>query len=167
MLTLLVDQLPTPTGPMWLVTDEQARVRALDWDQPRMLQLLSRHGEGSLQLTKARAPQAIRQALEAYFAGELRALDRLTTCAQGTAFQQTVWQALRTIEVGSTMSYGALAARIGRPKAMRAVGLANGQNPIGIIVPCHRVIGASGALTGYGGGIERKRWLLQHEGVLA
>ena len=80
-------------------------------------------------------------------------------------FQREVWAALRAIPVGATTSYGRLAAAIGRPKAVRAVGLANGSNPIGIVVPCHRVIGADASLTGYGGGLERKRWLLEHEGV--
>jgi methylated-DNA-[protein]-cysteine S-methyltransferase len=81
----------------------------------------------------------------------------------GTLFQREVWRALREIPCGSTVSYGKLAQQIGRPAAIRAVGLANGSNPIGVVVPCHRVIGADGSLTGYGGGIERKRWLLAHE----
>src|SRR5262249_23027417 len=84
---------------------------------------------------------------------------------RGTIFQREVWAALRRIPVGATLSYGALARELGRPRAIRAVGLANGANPIGIVVPCHRVIGSNASLTGYGGGIERKRWLLEHEGV--
>ena len=84
----------------------------------------------------------------------------------GTAFQREVWAALRTIPTGETTTYGRLASQLGRPKAMRAVGMANGANPISIIVPCHRVIGANASLTGYGGGLERKRWLLRHEGAL-
>jgi len=102
------------------------------------------------------------QQLRAYFAGELTAFD-LPTAGQGTEFQCRVWQALCTIGYGETESYGGLARRIGNPAASRAVGLANGKNPLSIIVPCHRVIGANGALTGYGGGMERKRWLLEHE----
>jgi methylated-DNA-[protein]-cysteine S-methyltransferase len=104
--------------------------------------------------------------MRAYLAGELNALDRLPADAGGTPFQQEVWAALRTIPPGVTWSYKQLALRIGRPAAVRAVGLANGSNPIGIVVPCHRVIGANGTLTGYGGGLPRKRWLLEHEGVL-
>jgi methylated-DNA-[protein]-cysteine S-methyltransferase len=100
--------------------------------------------------------------LRAYFAGELHAFD-VPLAPHGTPFQRRVWRALRDIPFGSTESYGALARRIDAPGAARAVGLANGHNPIGIIVPCHRVIGANGSLTGYGGGIERKRWLLAHE----
>jgi methylated-DNA-[protein]-cysteine S-methyltransferase len=103
-----------------------------------------------------------RAQLAAYFAGELRRFELRVEMA-GTAFQQRVWRALRDIPHGATESYGALANRIGAPKAARAVGLANGRNPISIIVPCHRVIGANGSLTGYGGGIERKQWLLAHE----
>ena len=108
-------------------------------------------------LTKARAQ------LTAYFAGASTEFD-LPLGAQGTPFQMRVWEALRGIPHGQTISYGELARRLGAPKAMRAVGAANGRNPIPIIVPCHRVIGARGDLTGFGGGLERKRWLLAHEG---
>lgn len=103
-----------------------------------------------------------REQLRAYFAAELFRFD-LPIAAHGTPFQQTVWQALRTIPYGVTETYGGLAARLGRQTASRAVGLANGRNPVSIIVPCHRVIGADGSLTGYGGGLQRKRWLLAHE----
>lgn len=106
--------------------------------------------------------QARRQ-LGDYFAGRRRTFD-LALAPSGTAFQKRVWSALTDIPFGRTENYGELARRIGSPKAARAVGLANGRNPLPIIVPCHRVIGADGSLTGYGGGIERKRWLLQHEG---
>jgi methylated-DNA-[protein]-cysteine S-methyltransferase len=112
---------------------------------------------------------AMRQ-LTAYFAGELRVFD-LPLAPEGTPFQRRVWQALREIEYGDTISYGELARRIGNPSASRAVGLANGSNPISIVVPCHRVIGANGKLTGYGGGLERKQWLLalerERSGLLA
>ena len=100
--------------------------------------------------------------LQAYFAGELRDFE-LPLAARGTPFQQRVWRALCDIPYGETISYGELARRIGQPAASRAVGLANGQNPLSIVVPCHRVIGANGSLTGYGGGLDRKRWLLAHE----
>ena len=103
-----------------------------------------------------------RAQLSAYFAGELRDFD-LVLNPTGTPFQLAVWQALRAIPYGATLSYGAIAARVGRPSASRAVGAANGANPIPIVVPCHRVIGSSGALTGFGGGIDTKRWLLAHE----
>lgn len=103
-----------------------------------------------------------REQLRAYFAGERRDFD-LPMQGQGTVFQQKVWKALCDIPYGETISYGELARRIAQPTASRAVGLANGQNPISIIVPCHRVIGASGKLTGYGGGLPNKQWLLAHE----
>lgn len=108
--------------------------------------------------------EAARQ-LSAYFAGDLQTFD-LPLDPVGTPFQQEVWRALGAIPFGKTSSYGALAQALGRPGAARAVGLANGQNPVGVVVPCHRVIGASGALVGYAGGLQRKRWLLQHEGSL-
>ncbi|MET7493892.1 methylated-DNA--[protein]-cysteine S-methyltransferase [Streptomyces sp900116325] len=105
--------------------------------------------------------ETIRQ-LDAYFAGELREFD-LPLHLDGTPFQRTVWEQLRQIPYGQTRSYGELADRLGKPGASRAVGLANGKNPVGIIVPCHRVIGASGSLTGYGGGLDRKQRLLAFE----
>ena len=105
---------------------------------------------------------ALREQLAGWFAGELTDFD-VPLAATGTAFQQRVWVALRTIPYGATWTYGQLAAAIGNPAASRAVGLANGRNPISIVVPCHRVVGSGGALTGYAGGIERKRWLLDHE----
>jgi methylated-DNA-[protein]-cysteine S-methyltransferase len=107
-------------------------------------------------------PAAVRQ-LQEYFAGVRRVFD-LTLRMQGTDFQRQVWRELCKIPFGETWSYGQLAKRIGNPNGSRAVGLANGRNPIAIIVPCHRVIGADGSLTGFGGGIERKQWLLTHEG---
>ena len=112
----------------------------------------------------ARPFQAVVEQLDAYFAGELRDFD-LSLAPRGTDFQRAVWRALLDVQFGTTTTYGKLARRIGSPNAPRAVGLANGHNPIGIIVPCHRIIGANGSLTGYGGGIERKRWLLRHEGI--
>jgi methylated-DNA-[protein]-cysteine S-methyltransferase len=102
--------------------------------------------------------------LEEYFFGERKTFD-LPLNAKGTEFQQTVWQSLTTIPYGEVVSYGELAQQLNNPKAVRAVGGANGRNPISIIVPCHRVIGTNGTLTGYAGGVERKLWLLQHEGV--
>jgi methylated-DNA-[protein]-cysteine S-methyltransferase len=108
----------------------------------------------------------VRAQLEEYFAGSRREFD-LALHPSGTAFQERVWMALREIPYGETASYGQTALAIGSPTASRAVGLANGQNPISIIVPCHRVIGANGSLTGYGGGLDAKRWLLSHEAAHA
>ena len=114
-------------------------------------------------VTVAPLSAAVRQLTE-YFEGTRREFD-LPLRLQGTAFQTRVWRELGEIPYGQTWSYGQLARRIDKPSASRAVGLANGRNPISILVPCHRVIGADGSLTGYGGGLERKRWLLRHEGV--
>ena len=105
--------------------------------------------------------------LTRYFAGETTAIDEIAVELNGTPFQKTVWAALRRIPCGTTISYGELAKRIGEPSAVRAVGTANGANPVALVVPCHRVIGSNGSLTGYGGGLDRKQWLLTHEGVIA
>ena len=162
-----LERLPTVTGEMLLVTDDQDRLRALDWTDyaARMSRLLRLHyGEGVV-MAEGRAPSPARRALQAYLAGDIAAIDDLVVETAGTPFQRAVWSGLRSIPAGQTLTYGALATRIGRPAAVRAVGAANGANPVGVVVPCHRVIGADGSLTGYGGGIERKRWLLAHEGV--
>ena len=105
---------------------------------------------------------ALQEQLAAYFARDLKEFD-VQLAVSGTPFQQRVWAALATIPYGETWSYRELAEAVGNPKAVRAVGLANGRNPVSIVVPCHRVIGADGSLTGYGGGLERKSWLLDHE----
>jgi len=168
--TFFIETLNSPTGGVRIITDADDRLRAVDFDdyEPRMHKLLHRHyGEGEVTLTARPAPSPAYRALEAYFDGDLHAIDALPSETAGTDFQREVWAALRTIPVGKTLSYGELAQRIGRPAAVRAVGLANGANPVGIVVPCHRVIGANGALTGYGGGIARKRWLLRHEGAFS
>lgn len=164
--TLPLERIDTPTGRMLIVAEEDETLWALDWEdhEERLRALLLRYRRGSgFRLRERSRPSAAGRALEAYFAGEPDAVAGLRTVPQGTEFQRAVWAALRRIPAGATMSYGALAAAIGRPAAIRAVGLANGANPISIVVPCHRVIGADGSLTGYGGGLERKRWLLAHE----
>lgn len=165
-LELVMERLETPIGQMLVVADREGSLRAIDWSdyEERMRRLLRRHyGEGGFKLEEGSVAGKLRDALRRYFAGELAAIDDLPVKTGGTAFQREVWRALREIECGTTVSYAKLAERIGRPKAVRAVGLANGANPIGVVVPCHRVIGADGSLTGYGGGMERKRWLLSHE----
>lgn len=108
-------------------------------------------------------PGAAATVLRRYFDGDLHALDEVDVDMNGTDFQKRVWAALRSVKAGRTSSYAALAKRIGSPAAVRAVGAANGANPVAIIVPCHRIIGANGTLTGYGGGLKRKEWLLRHE----
>jgi methylated-DNA-[protein]-cysteine S-methyltransferase len=161
------DRVETPIGIALIVTDAEGALRALDWEdyEPRLRKLLRLH-YGAPILRTTRAPDDIRAALSGYFAGDLVSLNAIKWSVAGTPFQRKVWNALRTIPAGTTMSYGALAAQLDMPSAVRAVGLANGANPISVVVPCHRVIGTSGSLTGYGGGLERKRWLLEHEGVV-
>ena len=163
---LQLGRVPTPLGEVLLVTDEAGRLRALDFHdyEERMLRLLRLH-YGSMPLAGGDAPGEIRTALTRYFEGELTAFSGVAWETAGTGFQRSVWTALTKIPPGTTTSYGSLARLLGSPQASRAVGLANGSNPVGIVVPCHRVIGANGALTGYGGGLHRKKWLLLHEGV--
>jgi methylated-DNA-[protein]-cysteine S-methyltransferase len=164
--TCFLERVDTATGAMLIVTDSEGRLRAVDWDDhaQRMQRLLRRYyGADAVGLRERSRPSAALCALKSYFDGDLQAVLHLPRSPAGTQFQRTVWEALRQIPAGQTVSYGALAARIGRPTASRAVGLANGANPIAIVVPCHRVIGADASLTGYGGGLDRKRWLLAHE----
>lgn len=161
-----LDRVETPIGVALLVTDADGQLCALDWaDYEHRMAELMRQQYGRTDLVEGAAPAAIKRALASYFAGDLDALDIVPCRFGGTPFQREVWSALRKIKAGTTTSYGKLATRIDRPKAVRAVGHANGASPISVIVPCHRVIGSTGALTGYGGGLERKRWLLAHEGV--
>jgi methylated-DNA-[protein]-cysteine S-methyltransferase len=109
-------------------------------------------------------PAGAVSALDAYFGGDLTAIDGIAVEMNGTPFQQRVWAALRTVGAGRTASYAHIAREIGAAAAIRAVGAANGANPVAVIVPCHRIIGSNGSLTGYGGGLDRKQWLLKHEG---
>jgi methylated-DNA-[protein]-cysteine S-methyltransferase len=164
--TLRLDRLATPIGTALLVTDPAGILRAFNWTdyEPALRAWIARR-HPSAQLQDGAAPAATRRAFDAYFEGEARALEDVPRRASGTPFQLTVWDALCTIPPGETLSYAGLADRIGRPTAVRAVGLANGANPLAVIVPCHRVIGADGSLTGYGGGLPRKRWLLGLEGA--
>ncbi|MFL5297710.1 MAG: methylated-DNA--[protein]-cysteine S-methyltransferase [Phenylobacterium sp.] len=163
---LTLDRLETPVGVALIVTDEEGCLRAFNWTdyEPAMRGWIARHYPKA-RLDEGRSPAPVRRAFEAYFAGHARALEAVPWKASGTPFQLQVWEALCTIPAGETLSYAGLAERIGRPTAVRAVGLANGSNPVAVVVPCHRVIGANGSLTGYGGGLPRKRWLLELEGV--
>ena len=163
---LTLDVLPTPIGEIDVVTDGEGRLRVLEFhDQPERLARALRLHHRDQTVATGPAATAVREGLTAYFAGELAALKAIPWTIGGTAFQRQVWNALVEIPLGEATSYARLAERIGQPRAIRAVGTANGANPIAIVVPCHRVIGAGGALTGYGGGVERKRWLLAHEGA--
>ena len=166
ILHLLTDRINTPIGDLLLLADHEGNLRAIDWadHEHRIHHFLRLHyGKDSYRIEPAPNPHGLADTLTRYFAGDISAIDSLPTKTAGTHFQREVWRALRDIPAGATTSYAQLAAHIGRPSAVRAVGLANGSNPISIVVPCHRVIGANGYLTGYGGGLHRKRWLLQHE----
>jgi methylated-DNA-[protein]-cysteine S-methyltransferase len=163
---LILERIATPIGEALVVVDEAGSLRAFDFSdfESRMLILMRRH-YGGMALQAGRIPNDLRGAIGRYFEGDHVALDGLAWKTNGTLFQRKVWAALCTIPTGETLSYKGLAERVGSPKAMRAVGLANGSNPVAVVVPCHRVIGADGRLTGYGGGLPRKAWLLAHEGV--
>jgi methylated-DNA-[protein]-cysteine S-methyltransferase len=163
---LLLDRLATPIGEALIVTDEAGTLRAFDWaDRESGMARLLRLHYGALVPRSGAAPKNVIRRLRSYFEGELGSLGAIEWCTAGTPFQRAVWTALTKIAPGETLSYGALAAKLGWPKSVRAVGLANGANPLSVVVPCHRVIGTDGSLTGYGGGVERKRWLLNHEGA--
>jgi methylated-DNA-[protein]-cysteine S-methyltransferase len=161
-MKLWLARVGSPIGTILLVSDGEA-LRALDFSdhEDRMRALLRRYC-GEVVLQEGAAGEAGRH-LGAYFEGDLAAPERIAVRMDGTKFQSRVWAELRKIPPGATSSYGRLAAAIGAPAASRAVGLANGANPVAIVVPCHRVIGADGSLTGYGGGLARKEWLLRHE----
>ena len=162
---ILIQTLDSPIGPL-TAAERAGRVCLLHFgaDGPAIDQMFERWYPGE---SRARqALPAVGSVLARYFAGEIGALDTIAVELNGTPFQKKAWQALRRIPAGTTISYAELAKRIGEPTAVRAVGSANGANPVAVIVPCHRVIGSNGTLTGYGGGLDRKQWLLSHEGVL-
>jgi methylated-DNA-[protein]-cysteine S-methyltransferase len=162
----VTDRVSSPIGQIIVVCDNAALV-AVDFDEyeQRNNGRLTRY-YGAHSLREVRNPLGMSEAIRRYLNGDISAIDNLPVRFNGTPFQMLCWQQLRKIPTGTTESYIGLAKSIGRPKASRAVGLANGSNPIAIVVPCHRVIGADGNLTGYGGGMHRKQWLLQHEGAL-
>ena len=165
MPVVIVDAHQSPIGPL-TAAERGGRVCLLHFgaDGPEVDPILERWYPGEPRVRRA-LPQ-VAEALRRYFGGDLAALDAVPAELNGTPFQKSVWQALRRIPPGATISYGELARRIGQPTSVRAVGAANGANPVAVIVPCHRVIGSNGTLTGYGGGLDRKRWLLAHEGVV-
>jgi methylated-DNA-[protein]-cysteine S-methyltransferase len=144
--------IETPIGPLHAVFDEEERLCELGFERTT-----------GFSLSMGRLKPALRQQLHDYFTGKRKSFD-FPLAPKGTPFQLDVWNALLEVPYGDTVTYAELARRIGRPNAVRAVGAANGANPIPVIIPCHRVIGSNGTLTGYGGGIERKQWLLALEG---
>ncbi|MEM9149257.1 MAG: methylated-DNA--[protein]-cysteine S-methyltransferase [Cyanobacteria bacterium P01_F01_bin.3] len=159
------DSVPTPVGDVIVVVKSGVLI-ALDFEEyrDRMMKLLDKRF-GSIELVSVENPAGVCDRVKQYFTGKLRALESMPMATGGTDFQRQVWQGLRGIAPGTVMTYGELAQAMDNPKAVRAVGLANSLNPIAIALPCHRVVGAGGKLTGYAGGLERKQWLLSHEGV--
>jgi methylated-DNA-[protein]-cysteine S-methyltransferase len=165
-MKMILSDLESPLGAMLLATDEQGRVRALEFAQRRSrLHRKLREQYGTYELTDGPAPNAVADALQRYFAGELEALDSVDVATAGTEQQERAWAALRRVPARQTTSYGALGKSIGISDWRAAVdtGAAVGANPIAIVVPCHRVLGANGDLKGYAWGLHRKRWLLEHE----
>jgi methylated-DNA-[protein]-cysteine S-methyltransferase len=163
---LIAGDYDTPMGPVEVIVDEAGVVRGLDFTSgsPRLARLMDRMYPGVAQRS-GRVPSAVTAALDDYFEGHLDSLWQIAHRTRGTRFQEHVWESLCEIPGGMTCAYLDLARRIGTPGASRAVGLANAMNPVALFIPCHRVIGRSGALTGYAGGLDRKAWLLAHEGV--
>jgi methylated-DNA-[protein]-cysteine S-methyltransferase len=165
-VTILLDRINTPIGSMLVAADREGNLRVSLFAEDE--EIIRRYlriqcGPRGFKVERAVNPHGLSSAITCYFAGELDAIKRIPVQTGGTDFQQKVWRALRDIPCGTTTSYGKLATQIGHPAAVRAVGTANGANSVAVVLPCHRVIGANGSLTGYGGGIERKRWLLDHE----
>jgi methylated-DNA-[protein]-cysteine S-methyltransferase len=159
------DEIASPVGPL-TIAERAGRLCLLHFG-PLDDHVLTMFERWYPREPRERRPiPAIATALARYFAGEIHAINDVAVELNGTPFQKSVWNALRRIPAGSTVSYATLAKRIGQRTAVRAVGAANGANPVAIVVPCHRVIGSDGSLTGYGGGLERKQWLLAHEGVV-
>ena len=165
MKELLTDAIESPIGKIIIVADE-GKMIALDFAdyEERLMKLLKRRYD-AIEFKPTIDPFGFSTRVKNYLAGDFKSLATIPVSTGGTAFQQQVWQALRDIPTGQTLTYSQLAAKIGRPKATRAVGMTNSLNPIAIVLPCHRVVGANHSLTGYAGGLERKHWLLRHEGA--
>ena len=166
MSTIQSDRIETPIGPMLLLVKDEKMVALEFDDRPDRTRAALRQRFPEGEWKRVQNPSGYSERVLAYYAGDLAAIDGIPTEGDGTEFQERVWAELRRIPIGETRSYGELAEQLGDKNAMRAVGLANNRNPVAVVVPCHRVIGADGSLVGYGGGIDRKRWLLKHEGAL-
>jgi methylated-DNA-[protein]-cysteine S-methyltransferase len=162
---LNLDQYKSPVGMLRIGTiGHTLRLVTFD-DQEEHRGIIEKH-MSDCPVQNGDCPKPVKQALDAYFEGEFGLLDALEINPHGTTFQIRVWDTVRGVRAGMTTSYGEIAGQIGNPKAVRAVGRANGQNPLVLVVPCHRIIGKNGSLVGYGGGLDRKEWLLHHEGAL-
>jgi methylated-DNA-[protein]-cysteine S-methyltransferase len=163
MKELLVDYIASPIGKIVIVVDGD-KLCSLDFEDytERMMRLLTRR-YAEFQLKQVDGPHHFSTRITSYFAGDYGSLAAIPVHTEGTPFQQQVWTSLREIPVGQTFAYSRIAAMIGRPKAARAVGMTISLNPVAIVLPCHRVVGCNGSLTGYAGGLDRKQWLLRHE----
>lgn len=166
MTRIEIETIPTPVGDFTIAMRNGAVSAAEFTSGSGHLEATLKKRFGGVQLTSDNPGSDAAAAVRRYFGGELKALENIAVDQAGTIFQMKVWNALRAIPVGETRSYGQIAKTVDAPKAFRAVGMANNRNPIALIVPCHRVIGADGGLTGYAGGLELKEWLLAHEGAL-
>jgi methylated-DNA-[protein]-cysteine S-methyltransferase len=166
MHCLLSDNIETPIGPMILVARDGVLLVLEFNDAKDRAERELRQRFGAYELQSASNPFGLSDKVRDYFTGDLHALDNLLTDGGGTEFEESVWRELKKISCGTTVSYGDIARKLGDIQLSRAVGTANGKNPIAIAVPCHRVIGSNGQLVGYGGGLHRKEWLLKHEGAL-
>jgi methylated-DNA-[protein]-cysteine S-methyltransferase len=165
LTVLWVDYVRSPLGTVTiLATDDALCAVVFSVARPRTLARIHSRFPGVV-LKRRHDPNGYATRVRAYFSGDLNALDGITVDCGGTAFEEQVWTALRTIPPGTTITYRRLAEIVGRPRAIRAVGLANARNAVCLVIPCHRIIGSDGHLTGYGGGIWRKQWLLAHEGA--
>ena len=167
-MRLIASEVASPIGTLALATDESGRLRGLTFGEG-LKQAMAREYPGAV-LAAGETPGAVAAAMDAYFAGERGALMRIAWSLEGAAagdgFQARVWRALWDVPVGQTISYGEMARRAGEPGAAQAAGVALNRNPIALVLACHRVVGADGAMVGFGGGVERKTWLLRHEGAL-
>jgi len=163
-MVIEIGEVASPIGKI-VVAVRGGRLCALAFDEswPRKRAALERRF-GEVEWRRAKDPGGVARALRRYFDGDIEALARIAVDPGGTPFQRAIWTKLRRVPAGRTVSYGELARAAGYPRAVRAVGAANGSNPVGLVIPCHRVIGSSGKLVGYGGGLDRKKWLLAHEG---
>jgi len=166
MHCFLTERIKTPIGDMILVARDGVVVLLEFGDATERVAREMKARFGDVEFEPASNPFGLSDVIRDYFAGNVSAIDGLLTDGGGSEFEKQVWAELRCIPCGTTVSYGSIARKLGDIQLSRAVGTANGRNPIAIVVPCHRVIGADGSMTGYGGGITRKEWLLRHEGAL-
>lgn len=168
-MKLTVSRIDSPVDRLSLATDEQGRLRGICWGDDGLKKAMRREYPDA-EMVEGETPCDVLAGLEAFFGGDMTAFDRipwsLAGATAGDGFQARVWRALADIPAGQTISYGEMARRAGEPGAAQAAGVALNRNPIAVVLPCHRVVGADGAMVGFGGGLERKTWLLRHEGAL-